>query len=86
MIRCGRESVDSWRMLLENLPGRGLRPPVLVVHDGNAGLIKALKSAWPGVPRPLVSTFRCLTGTRRRRRVCRTTRMAERDLHMEGRE
>ena len=51
LILGGRESEDSWRQLLENLTGRGLKPPALVVHDGNAGLIKALKGAWPRVPR-----------------------------------
>ena len=51
LILGGRESEDSWRTLLENLAGRGLRPPALVVHDGNPGLIKALKSVWPQVLR-----------------------------------
>ena len=51
LILGGRESEDSWRALLENLTGRGLKAPALVVHDGNQGLIKALKSAWPQVPR-----------------------------------
>jgi transposase-like protein len=51
LILGGRESEDSWRALLENLTGRGLKPPALVVHDGNQGLIKSLKSAWPRVPR-----------------------------------
>jgi transposase-like protein len=47
----GRESEASWKALLSNLEIRGLRPPALVVSDGNAGLIKALKNAWPEVPR-----------------------------------
>jgi len=51
LILGGRESEDSWRTLLENLTGRGLKPPALVVHDGNAGLRKALKSVWPEVAR-----------------------------------
>jgi len=51
LILGGRESEDAWRELLENLTGRGLKPPALVVHDGNAGLIKALKGAWPRVLR-----------------------------------
>jgi transposase-like protein len=51
LILGGRESEDSWHALLENLSGRGLKAPALVVHDGNPGLIKALKGAWPRVPR-----------------------------------
>jgi len=47
----GRESEDSWKSLLLNLEERGLRPPALVIHDGNPGLIKALKAAWTDVPR-----------------------------------
>jgi len=47
----GRESEASWKALLTNLELRGLRPPALVVSDGNAGLIKALKGVWPEVPR-----------------------------------
>jgi transposase-like protein len=45
------ESEDSWKDLVTNLTGRGLKPPALVVHDGNAGLAKALKGAWTEVPR-----------------------------------
>lgn len=46
-----RESEDSWKSLLMNLEARGLRPPALVIHDGNAGLAKALKAVWKDVPR-----------------------------------
>jgi transposase-like protein len=51
LILGGRESEDSWRSLLDSLESRGLKPPALVVHDGNPGLIKALKTTWPKVPR-----------------------------------
>lgn len=47
----GRESEDSWKGLLAHLEGRGLRPPALVIHDGNPGMAKALKSVWKDVPR-----------------------------------
>jgi transposase-like protein len=47
----GRESEDSWTALLLNMEERGLKPPSLVVSDGNPGLIKALKTLWRGVPR-----------------------------------
>ena len=51
VILGGRESTDSWKGLLMNLEDRGLRSPALVVHDGNAGLIKALKTECKEVPR-----------------------------------
>ena len=51
VILGGRESTDSWKSLLMNLEERGLRPPALVIHDGNAGLIRALKTVWKEVPR-----------------------------------
>jgi len=47
----GRESEESWKALLLSMEERGLRPPSLVVTDGNPGLIKALKTTWKGVPR-----------------------------------
>lgn len=47
----GRESEESWKALLLNMEGRGLKPPSLVVHDGNPGLAKALKTTWKGTPR-----------------------------------
>lgn len=47
----GRESEESWKALLSNMEERGLKPPSLVVTDGNPGLIKALKTTWKGVPR-----------------------------------
>jgi len=47
----GRESTDSWKSLLVHLEDRGLRPPALVIHDGNPGMAKALKTVWTDVPR-----------------------------------
>jgi len=47
----GRESEESWKALLLDMEERGLKPPALVVTDGNPGLIKALKTTWKGVPR-----------------------------------
>jgi len=35
----GRESSDAWGDFLDELTGRGLRPPLLVISDGAAGLI-----------------------------------------------
>ena len=51
VILGGRESEDSWKALLLDFEGRGLKAPALVVHDGNAGLIKALKAVWRDIPR-----------------------------------
>jgi transposase-like protein len=47
----GRESEDSWKALLLGLEGRGMKAPALVIHDGNTGLIKALRCVWKDVPR-----------------------------------
>jgi len=46
-----RESTESWKGLLNDLRGRGLKPPQLVISDGNPGLLRAIGDIWPGVPR-----------------------------------
>jgi len=51
VILGGRESEDSWKALLLDLEGRGMKAPALVIHDGNTGLIKALRCVWKDVPR-----------------------------------
>jgi putative transposase len=43
----GSESADAWGDFLDELTGRGLRPPLLVISDGAAGLISAAESALP---------------------------------------
>jgi putative transposase len=40
----GSESTDAWGDFLNGLHGRGLRPPLLVISDGAAGLINATES------------------------------------------
>ncbi len=45
----GGESEAAWRALLDDLIGRGLRTPELVVVDGAPGLEKALAALWPDV-------------------------------------
>ena len=45
----GSESTASWENVIRDLSGRGLAAPVLVVLDGNKGLIRAVSEAWPGV-------------------------------------
>lgn len=37
------ESTDAWRDFLEDLKNRGLRPPLLVISDGGAGLLGAIE-------------------------------------------
>jgi putative transposase len=41
------ESADAWHDFLADLTGRGLRSPLLVISDGNAGLIGAIEQAFP---------------------------------------
>jgi len=47
----GTESTEAWKLALEDLTERGLAPPLLVISDGNAGLIRAVKELWPTVAR-----------------------------------
>jgi len=47
----GGESLEAWKGVLENLVSRGLRPPKLLIIDGNPGLAGALDLVWPKVPR-----------------------------------
>lgn len=42
------ESTASWAAVVKSLTDRKLPPPKLVIVDGNAGLIRAVKEAWPG--------------------------------------
>jgi putative transposase len=44
LAACGSESADAWGDFLDGLRGRGLRPPLLVISDGAAGLINATES------------------------------------------
>jgi transposase-like protein len=46
----GNESTDSWRACVEQLIGRGLKAPKLVVIDGHKGLRRALCELWPRTP------------------------------------
>jgi putative transposase len=41
------ESADAWHDFLADLKDRGLPPPLLVISDGNAGLIGAIEQAFP---------------------------------------
>jgi len=41
------ESTVSWRSVVEDLAGRGLAAPALVIVDGNPGLLRSLGELWP---------------------------------------
>jgi transposase-like protein len=44
---CAGESFAAWKGCLDDLAARGLRPPVLCIIDGNAGLRRAVGLVWP---------------------------------------
>jgi transposase-like protein len=46
----GGESTQAWRSVLDDLIGRGLRRPELLIVDGAQGLEKAITAVWDGVP------------------------------------
>ena len=45
------ETTEAWKLALDDLVARGLREPLLVITDGNPGLIKAVRQTWPTAPR-----------------------------------
>jgi putative transposase len=47
----GGESFDAWKGFLEDLKGRGLASPLLVISDGAPGLIGAAEQAFPAALR-----------------------------------
>jgi transposase-like protein len=55
----GSESTDAWGGFPEELTGRGLRPPLLVISDGAAGLISAAESSLPRSLRQKCLIHRC---------------------------
>ncbi len=46
-----RESTDAWVAFLHDLTARGLGMPLLVITDGNPGLVRAVKQVFPGARR-----------------------------------
>lgn len=46
-----RESKTAWASFLQDLRQRGLRAPVVVVSDGNPGVMAAIEEVWPFVLR-----------------------------------
>ncbi len=55
----GDESHDAWAGFLDDLTHRGLRPPLLVVSDGAAGLIGAIETKMPAALRQRCLIHRC---------------------------
>ena len=55
----GAESTDAWGDFLDELRARGLRPPLLVISDGAAGLINAAETALPRSLRQRCLIHRC---------------------------
>lgn len=50
MMTAGGESADGWQLLLRDLVGRGLKPPPLMISDGNKGLKAAAERVWGQLP------------------------------------
>jgi transposase-like protein len=46
----GGESAEAWRSVLDDLIGRSLPRPELLIVDGGQGLEKAIAAVWDGVP------------------------------------
>ena len=55
----GSESTDAWVSFLHELTARGLRPPLLVISDGAAGLLAAIESSLPRSLRQRCLIHRC---------------------------
>src|SRR5664279_1616502 len=55
----GSESADAWGDFLDELTARGLRPPLLVISDGAAGLLAAVETALPRSLRQRCLIHRC---------------------------
>lgn len=43
----GSESTASWTTVVKGMANRGLPAPLLVILDGNAGLVRAVRDTWP---------------------------------------
>ena len=43
---CGGESYEAWKGCLDGLVARGLKPPLLCIIDGHAGLRRAIGEVW----------------------------------------
>jgi putative transposase len=59
LVAGGSESTDAWGEFLNDLQARGLRPPLLVISDGAAGLINAAQCSLPRSLRQRCLIHRC---------------------------
>jgi putative transposase len=59
LVAGGSESTDAWAGFLDELTGRGLCPPLLVISDGAAGLLAAVETALPRSLRQRCLIHRC---------------------------
>jgi putative transposase len=55
----GGETAEAWRSVLDDLVGRGLRKPELLIVDGGAGLEAALAAIWGDVPTQRCTVHKC---------------------------
>jgi transposase-like protein len=46
----GRETAESWRVVVDDLVARGLTRPELLIVDGGKGLDAAISALWSDVP------------------------------------
>ena len=45
------ESYANWKGFLQEMVARGLREPLLIVTDGNPGVLKAIEEVFPSKPK-----------------------------------
>ena len=45
-----RESYENWKGFLQEMVARGMREPLLIVTDGNPGVLKAIAEVFPSKP------------------------------------
>jgi putative transposase len=63
---CSGESYEAWKGCLDDLVARGLKPPLLCILDGNAGLRRAVGARWRRWPCSDAACTSCGTSSVRR--------------------
>ena len=69
-----RESTDAWVAFLHDLTARGLGEPLLLILDGNPGLLRAVKQVFPRVRRQRCQVHKM------RNILAKLPRLAQREL------
>ncbi len=69
-----RESTDAWVAFLHDLTARGLPEPLLLILDGNPGLLRAVKQVFPRVRRQRCQVHKM------RNILAKLPRLAQREL------